>query len=120
MKRNSDLRYYHYPHFGISLKYGSYLTLTFPPPSPAVVAIAVLVSGRDRSAGVALDPDETSLLVVLQQPSVAGPRVGGERAVGVPHVVLNQACGGVDDLKEAPRAVVGVGCVVSREAVRDD
>ena len=32
----------------------------------------------------AFDPDESALLVVLQQPDIAGTGVGGESAVGVP------------------------------------
>ena len=34
------------------------LKVVFPPPSPAVVAIPVLVSGRDGSASIAFDLDE--------------------------------------------------------------
>ena len=33
------------------------LQVVFPPPPPPVVTIAVFVSGRNRAAGVALDPN---------------------------------------------------------------
>ena len=66
------------------------LQIVFPPPPCTVVAVAVFVSGRDGSSGVALDSDKPSLLVVLQQPDVAGAGVGGEGSVCDPDVMLGQ------------------------------